>query len=203
MDGPGTLSWDEFLIDAKSLVRVSNEISDSWELRGDERAPGQAYLCRKAKTFISSNLASALSGIYPQGLENYKIVDDPFEAKKVEDCPMCTEHHVLWSMSYGVPVLYFNAWISDFPGVNAVTVESIQNLVQQGVGYNELSQAMHPIEGTTFLQFHPCLSGELIQNTSMSKNKLVSWLSTVAPCALNLKLDPKYFNLTLEGNGKG
>ncbi|XP_063995423.1 ubiquitin-like-conjugating enzyme ATG10 [Diachasmimorpha longicaudata] len=199
MDGPGTLTWEEFILNAKSLVRVSNEISDSWELRGDEEVPGQAYLCRSVKTFVSSDLAAALGGENRrENLGNLDDVDDPFEAKRVEDSPMCVEHHILWSMSYGVPVLYFNAWISDFPGVNAVTVESIQNLAQQGVGYNELSQAVHPILGTIFLQFHPCLSRELIQNTSKSNNKLISWLSTVAPSALNLKLRGEYFNLTLE-----
>lgn len=30
-----------------------------------------------------------------------------------------------------------------------------------------------------------------------SKNKLVSWLSTVAPAALNLKLRPEYYQLTI------
>ncbi|XP_015124892.1 ubiquitin-like-conjugating enzyme ATG10 [Diachasma alloeum] len=199
MDGPGTLTWEEFLLNAKSLVRVSNEISDNWELRGDEEIPGQAYLCRSVKTFVSSDLAATLSGKNArEELGNFEDVDDPFEAKRVGDSPMCVEHHILWSMSYGVPVLYFNAWMSDFPGVNAVTVESIQNLVQQGVGYNELSQAMHPILGTIFLQFHPCLSSELIQHTSKSNNKLISWLSTVGPSALNLKLSLEYFNLTLE-----
>lgn len=57
----------------------------------------------------------------------------------------------------------------DFPGVNPVNVELAHKLVHHNdtrLGYTELSQAIHPILGTTFLQLHPCMSKELIQNTS-------------------------------------
>lgn len=37
---------------------------------------------------------------------------DPYEANGANDRPLIIEHHVLWSMSYGVPVLYFNGWRS-------------------------------------------------------------------------------------------
>lgn len=36
MDGPGTITWEEFFENAKSFARVSDEIFDSWELRGDK-----------------------------------------------------------------------------------------------------------------------------------------------------------------------
>lgn len=36
MDGPGTITWDEFLENAKRFLVVSKKISDGWELRGNK-----------------------------------------------------------------------------------------------------------------------------------------------------------------------
>lgn len=36
MDGPGTITWEEFLEDAERFLFVSDRISDGWELRGDK-----------------------------------------------------------------------------------------------------------------------------------------------------------------------
>lgn len=36
MDGPGTISWDEFLANAESFIIVSDQISDGWQLRGNK-----------------------------------------------------------------------------------------------------------------------------------------------------------------------
>ncbi|KAH0540346.1 ubiquitin-like-conjugating enzyme ATG10 [Cotesia glomerata] len=209
MDGPGTITWEEFVENAKSFARVSDEILDSWELRGDKDVPAQAYLARRVKTFVTrdyldyqDNVESTKKLIKKDGLnddDDLNAVDDPFEAKNNLEVPFITEHHILWSMSYSVPVLFFNAWISDFPGVNPINVELAHKLVHHNdtsLGYTELSQAIHPILGTPFLQLHPCMSKELIQNTSKSKNKLVSWLSAVSPAALNLQIGNEYFKLT-------
>ncbi|XP_012282214.1 ubiquitin-like-conjugating enzyme ATG10 isoform X2 [Orussus abietinus] len=198
MDGPGTITWEEFLADAEDLVRLSDEISDRWELRGDKTLPGRAYLARRTKTFVSSDFlvderADEFESIVPEP------TSDPFEATSVVQRPLVTEHHVLWSMSYGVPLLYFNAWKS---GVNPVSVEAAQKLVPQGsLGYGELSQAMHPIQDQPFMYLHPCRTRELLQITHKSKNKLVSWLSAIAPAALYLKTRPEYYELTL-GQGR-
>jgi len=36
MDGPGTVTWEEFLENAERFLAVSDKISDGWELRGDK-----------------------------------------------------------------------------------------------------------------------------------------------------------------------
>lgn len=38
MDGPGTITWEEFLEDAEKFVQMSNYISDGWDLRGNKVA---------------------------------------------------------------------------------------------------------------------------------------------------------------------
>ncbi|XP_076671076.1 autophagy-related 10 [Andrena cerasifolii] len=202
MDGAGTITWEEFIENAKNFVEMSCKISDGWELRGNQDLPGQAYVARQKKRFISAGSElthhSMLESNDRNDDLNFELRLDPFEAASVIEKPLVTEHHVLWSMSYSVPVIYFNGWKSDFPGINLVTPEEAQSLVPGGqLKYMELSQAIHPILGTPFLHLHPCASHELLQVTSKSKNKLVSWLSTVAPAALGLKLQPEYCELTL------
>ncbi|KAK0168600.1 hypothetical protein PV327_002380 [Microctonus hyperodae] len=170
---------------------------------GKTDIPGQAYLSREIKTFVNNNLITGSDdGSHSMNSNDmYKMseVKDPFEASSDQEVPLIIEHHILWSMSYSVPVLLFNGFLSDFPGINPVSVELAQRLVHHGrLNYSELSQTIHPILGKTFLQLHPCMSKELIQNTSKSKNKLVSWLSAVAPAALNFQLKNEYFTLTNE-----
>lgn len=36
MDGPGTISWDEFLANAESFIIVSDQISDGWKICGNK-----------------------------------------------------------------------------------------------------------------------------------------------------------------------
>nr|XP_031848821.1 ubiquitin-like-conjugating enzyme ATG10 [Nomia melanderi]XP_031848822.1 ubiquitin-like-conjugating enzyme ATG10 [Nomia melanderi]XP_031848823.1 ubiquitin-like-conjugating enzyme ATG10 [Nomia melanderi]XP_031848824.1 ubiquitin-like-conjugating enzyme ATG10 [Nomia melanderi]XP_031848825.1 ubiquitin-like-conjugating enzyme ATG10 [Nomia melanderi]XP_031848826.1 ubiquitin-like-conjugating enzyme ATG10 [Nomia melanderi]XP_031848827.1 ubiquitin-like-conjugating enzyme ATG10 [Nomia melanderi] len=198
MDGPGTVTWEEFLEDAETFLDTSNRISDGWELRGDKNEPGKAYLVKRRKHFFQADHSLFRNNDADEHHLNFTLTNDPFEASSTIEKPFVTEHHVLWSMSYGVPVLYFHGWKSDFPGINPVTVQEAQSLVRGAdLNYMELSQAIHPILATPFLHLHPCKSQELLQFTSKSKNKLVSWLSSIAPSALFLKVQPDYFRLTV------
>ncbi|XP_076169025.1 autophagy-related 10 isoform X2 [Ptiloglossa arizonensis] len=202
MDGPGTITWEEFLENTENFIQMSNRISDGWELKGNKNVPGEAYIVRQRKYFIPADNDLTYYSVHENDdiddNLNFELQQDPFEAPSTIEIPLVKEHHILWSMSYSVPVLYFNGWKADFPGINPVTVEEAQSLVHGAdLKYVELSQTIHPILGTPFLYLHPCMSHELLQITSKSKNKLVSWLSTVAPSALGLTLLPDYCKLTL------
>ncbi|XP_033342655.2 autophagy-related 10 [Megalopta genalis] len=196
MDGPGTITWEEFIENAENFLEISNRVSDGWELRGNKDVSGEAYLFRQRKHMFPGNYSIFQSNDTEDDL-NFELTDDPFEAPSTIQKPFVTEHHIVWSMSYGVPVIYFNGWKSDFPGINPITVQEAQSFdVGANLSYKELSQAIHPMLGTPFLHLHPCKSQELLQFTSNSKNKLVSWLSVIAPSAF-LKLQPEYYNLTV------
>lgn len=41
-----------------------------------------------------------------------KLRDDPHEISCTAERPLITEYHILWSLSYGVPTIYFNGWKS-------------------------------------------------------------------------------------------
>lgn len=45
-----------------------------------------------------------------------KFREDPHEATSTTETPFICEHHILWSISYSVPVLFFNGWKSGNPG---------------------------------------------------------------------------------------
>lgn len=36
MDGPGTITWEEFLENTENFIQMSNRISDGWELKGNK-----------------------------------------------------------------------------------------------------------------------------------------------------------------------
>lgn len=36
MDGPGTITWEEFVADSEKVIKLSNKISDGWEFLGDK-----------------------------------------------------------------------------------------------------------------------------------------------------------------------
>ncbi|XP_033214588.1 ubiquitin-like-conjugating enzyme ATG10 isoform X2 [Belonocnema kinseyi] len=201
MDGPGTMTWEAFVENAESILRISNAISDHWEFEGDKDVPGQAYLFRREKTFIPNDYPiEEASKNVEDNLSNelrLKFREDPFEAPSASERPLVKEHHILWSVSFSVPLLYFNGWKSDFPGTNPVSVEVAQRFMEhETLAYTELSQAIHPILGTPFLHLHPCMSQNILRNLSKSNNKLVSWLSIMAPAGLNLKIRPEYYELT-------
>ncbi|XP_058806437.1 ubiquitin-like-conjugating enzyme ATG10 [Phymastichus coffea] len=200
MDGPGTITWEAFVAYAEELVRLSDEISDHWRFSGDKGSAGQAYLERRVKTYIPSDCLIDRDKEQEEDEWNKSLetCTDPYEMSSANERPLIIEHHVLWSMSYSVPVLYFNGWCADSPGINAVSVEAAQRLTSgDKLAHSELSQAIHPILGRPFLHLHPCGSRELLQMASRSANKLVSWLSAVGPAALGLKLPPDYFKLTM------
>lgn len=213
MDGPGTMTWEEFVENAESIIEISNAIDDHWQFEGDKNIPGQGYLLRREKTFISIDFPCNESCLKAEeDLSNelcLELREDPFEAPSAFERPLVKEHHILWSMSYSVPVLYFNGWKSDCPGINPISVEVAQKLLEnENLNYSELSQAVHPILGTCFLYLHPCMSQSLLKITPKSNNKLISWLSMVATAALNLQIRPEYYKLTFrdtpeaDGNSK-
>ncbi|XP_011148811.1 ubiquitin-like-conjugating enzyme ATG10 isoform X1 [Harpegnathos saltator] len=191
MDGPGTFTWEEFVANAKEFLALSDELRDRWEFCGNQNIPGQAYLVKKSMCFVRCD-----EDVSRKKDDNF--LSSPHFGSEV---PIVTEHHILWSMSYSVPVLYFNGWKSGYPDMKPVNVDEARMAHSLQLNYMELSQAIHPIIGTPFLQLHPCQSQELIRNMPNSKNKLVSWLSCVASAALNLNVNSEYYKLTAERTG--
>lgn len=76
-----------------------------------QNEPGKAYLVKRKKHLLQTDNSVFKNNDADDDL-NFTLTNDPFEASSTIEKPFVTEHHVLWSMSYGVPVLYFHGWKS-------------------------------------------------------------------------------------------
>ncbi|XP_077981887.1 ubiquitin-like-conjugating enzyme ATG10 [Glandiceps talaboti] len=108
------------------------------------------------------------------------------------------EYHVLYSLSYSVPVLYFNASKEDG---KLLSLEEVWNNVpgsyQSRISddrWSFITQQEHPLLCRPFYQLHPCHTADMMQAIGIDwscqdNNYLISWLSTVGPVVgLNLAL---------------
>ncbi|XP_072462333.1 ubiquitin-like-conjugating enzyme ATG10 isoform X3 [Notamacropus eugenii] len=110
------------------------------------------------------------------------------------------EYHVLYSYSYGVPVLYFRA---SFLDGRPLTLKEIWDGVHQFYKarllqepWSTITQQEHPILGQPFFVLHPCKTNEfmtsLLENSGKDKrntNYITLWLSIVGPVVgLNIPL---------------
>lgn len=88
--------------------------------------PGEAYIVHQERQYIcsNSNLNDYSTPENNDSADDFDFVlkEDPFEATCPIERPLVTEHHVLWSMSYSVPILYFNGWKS---GERAIFIRTI------------------------------------------------------------------------------
>lgn len=65
--------------------------------------------------------------------------------------------------------------MTDCPGINPVSVDVAQKFLKnETLNYSELSQAIHPILGTSFLYLHPCMSQNLIKITPKRYDSFIS-----------------------------
>lgn len=103
------------------------------------------------------------------------------------------EYHVLYSPSYSVPVLYFNASDSNGGFLGLEHVVSRINLppgVVLGNHLSVVSQTEHPVLRKPYCYLHPCHSADLLPCPSGADNVLISWLSAVGPVVgLEMRLE--------------
>ncbi|XP_077318578.1 ubiquitin-like-conjugating enzyme ATG10 isoform X2 [Lithobates pipiens] len=111
----------------------------------------------------------------------------PQEAQETE--VIHYEYHVLYSISYQVPVLYFRA---SFLDGRPLTLEEIWNRVHGCYKprllhgpWETITQQEHPILGQPFFMLHPCRTNEFMSFVKGASNRegnyITTWLSTVGP----------------------
>lgn len=130
------------------------------------------------------------------------------------------ELHVLYNLSYGVPWICFNVHKSSKHIKVSILIDRITRFyvsdgsllsldeawrmfddpIQGKDAYKTLpmtkilTQMEHPIQFKPYLALHPCQTAELLSNFPSSKNKVLSFLSSIAP-AINLSFDLRYANI--------
>ncbi|XP_072462337.1 ubiquitin-like-conjugating enzyme ATG10 isoform X5 [Notamacropus eugenii] len=152
--------------------------------------------------FQTWSRTSATEQLFPQAEDDFELCSDdsevagPAAASEV----IRYEYHVLYSYSYGVPVLYFRA---SFLDGRPLTLKEIWDGVHQFYKarllqepWSTITQQEHPILGQPFFVLHPCKTNEfmtsLLENSGKDKrntNYITLWLSIVGPVVgLNIPL---------------
>lgn len=106
------------------------------------------------------------------------------------------DHHIVYNLSYGTPMLCFNVWKSTGALLSLEECWELLNIHQDENRLSILTQMDHPVLQRPFFGLHPCKTPEILSSTfDNSKNIVVSWLSTVGP-NVKLELDLIYATLT-------
>ncbi|XP_035530707.1 ubiquitin-like-conjugating enzyme ATG10 [Morone saxatilis] len=115
------------------------------------------------------------------------------------------EYHILYSCSYGTPVLYFRAVTLEGRSLSLEEVWSSVHpnfrLRLQHSPLNTITLQEHPLLGQPFFMLHPCRTEEFMrpvlqaaQDQPRPVNYVLSWLSVVGPL-VGLEVPLKYSTL--------
>lgn len=194
---PGAWDWPDFQRDIRALQRIAELLNDSWEIVTTSNAPDECsqYLriCTKR---LGSLPETPIDGGSAQFEADINLPDDPSTAgqtSNLADTLLAYEFHVLFHPSYRVPALYFKATRHDG---RPLTLDEAWHLFRGSVTGGAsmtgiITEMHHPVLGTAFLALHPCRTGELLDEMSGSKNRVLTFLSTLG-AAVNLELDVRY-----------
>ena len=170
-----TISYEEFLRLSVALHARSLEIGDAWELRTSPQSKSslqtRQYLVKKA-TRLWKKVGRdegkegdvdevALAGDTSCLVEESDVayLDRSTDKSICRDSAVHIEYHVLHSVSYQVPVLYFNA---AFSNGRSLVLEDIWGLLSPDLvsrkadRWKLVTQQEHPYLGRPFYHIHPC-----------------------------------------------
>ncbi|XP_023232880.1 ubiquitin-like-conjugating enzyme ATG10 isoform X2 [Centruroides sculpturatus] len=184
-----TLELEDYKKVVNEFLEKSADLGDGWSRKAIKEEDGYSYLVktiRKMENLDKGNLNSD---------------DNQTDFSEVNDSIVTYEYHIVYSLSYAVPVMYFTAWKEDG---STLLLEEIWSRVPKyyqdqlkNQRWTMLSQQEHPILGRPFFTIHPCHTSELMKNVlsvaekQESFNYLVSWLSIVGPI-VGLEVSPYY-----------
>lgn len=159
----GEMSWDEFQECALNFLKISNELLDEWEYIKKDDNPGNSYL--KKKCIVNLRKQGVAEDDQNTAEENLLNINDPsVKLFENQDNIYSFEYHILYSLAYSVPMLYFNARKSNG---TLIKLEDAWNIFDQRYKTNidmlsTLTQMEHPILFQPFLTLHPCRTKEFL-----------------------------------------
>ncbi|XP_071995398.1 ubiquitin-like-conjugating enzyme ATG10 isoform X2 [Engystomops pustulosus] len=179
------------------FLKHSQDIGDDWEwknVQGEE----EGYL---SKTCYQTRVTKSDGKKHEQEDEILSTItlEGDHEVEDDDNCVLPQgslqsevinyEYHVLYSISYQAPVLYFRA---SFLDGTPLTLDAIWARVHDSYKprllhgpWETITQQEHPILGQPFFVLHPCRTNEFMSSIQGSArregNYITSWLSTVGP----------------------
>ncbi|KAG8199392.1 hypothetical protein JTE90_000261 [Oedothorax gibbosus] len=177
-----TLDYEKFKAQAQEFISISEKLNDAWLIRTLKNKEQEIYL---EKRIVKANLETNENNTSPDQDEHI----DPNLTTFV--------YHIVYSQSYSVPVLYFNA---HFQNGKSLKLEEVWALVPNCYTTNSttkwemITQQEHPKLGIPCFGIHPCHTKDLVLPCSTS-NYLITWLSVVGP-VVGLSLPLEYAKYT-------
>uniref|UniRef100_A0A3B3VE11 Ubiquitin-like-conjugating enzyme ATG10 n=1 Tax=Poecilia latipinna TaxID=48699 RepID=A0A3B3VE11_9TELE len=182
------LDEEQFRQCCQLLLQRSDQLGDGWSWE-------------HVKITESDILSSTVSALSQQ--DPVASTGSDFLRAEEEDDGSCTgtnssslvvqyEYHILFSCSYGAPVLYFRAFTLEGKSLALEemwsTIHPNYRLRLQNCPLNAISQQEHPLLGQPFFFLHPCRTEEFMglmlqaaQDQGRPVNYVLSWLSVVGP----------------------
>ncbi|XP_052863562.1 ubiquitin-like-conjugating enzyme ATG10 [Anopheles cruzii] len=180
----------EWVSSCLQFVKFSQNIGDNWELVTSESK--EIYICSKKMTRFKVNAQAP--GLGAEFAEFTDIDPSCATVSFEKNEQFLVEYHVVYSVSYQVPVLYLNIQDSRGQTIDLQTawllLETLKEIGSKGA-YCTLTQMEHPILQRPFLCVHPCKTHEIIDSLPNSKQSIVTFLSTYGPF-VKLYLDGQY-----------
>ncbi|XP_065657231.1 ubiquitin-like-conjugating enzyme ATG10 isoform X3 [Hydra vulgaris] len=189
----GYISKEDFKRCCYDICTISMKFQDNFVLRTSK--DGDCYMVRKSIKKVNFENEETVLTDFEESFECQSITSSKCYA-------VTFEHHILYSESFNVPVLYFVAYCHDG---TMLSLESIWNLVPRQhqhallEKWSFISQQEHPELGCIYYYLHPCHTSNLMKNFVCNhsikdkfKNYVLTWLSAVGPVAC-LDLELEYF----------
>ncbi|EDW89248.1 ubiquitin-like-conjugating enzyme ATG10 [Drosophila yakuba] len=154
----GDLSWKDFLSQAKQFLEISQKLDDNWVLEQKDSSEPNIYLKCSQKIKCQSGKNNAV--------ELFSV-----------------EYHVVYSVSYQVPMLFFQAHRSDG---SLLDVEATWKLFMPESKASDLHQILtqmdHPVLFRPFMALHPCRTADVLKQFGKpSGNQVLSFISLYGP----------------------
>ncbi|XP_064605763.1 ubiquitin-like-conjugating enzyme ATG10 [Liolophura sinensis] len=177
----GSISAQQFSDCLEIFMQQCLLSHDRWEMKTSVN--GEKYLCKRQCVASRKETTPLGDDAEDPSLEEQLIPISLFmemeadPASVVVDCRTITftyEYHVVYSHSYAVPVLYFNAYKTDGKLLSLEEIWSnVPNHYRERLNHERwtfLTQQEHPLVGRPFYQLHPCHTADLMKQASAMEN---------------------------------
>lgn len=196
----GCITRERFDKECEQIIKRSAELKDNFTLESSKHDEFCKYLCKHTTKIITMDDDKNVheNDEMDDSLNEEDVPVDKLSVSVKHSDVVNFKHHIVYSDSYNVPVMYFTATSTDG---RIKTLEEIWQLVpeQQKHALKErwsfITQQEHPYLQIPCYQLHPCHTSNFMKALSTTNsNYLLMWISAIGP-VVNLNLPMAYFHL--------
>lgn len=196
----GCITRERFDKECEQIIKRSAELKDNFTLESSKHDEFCKYLCKHTTKIITMDDDKNVheNDEMDDSLNEEDVPVDKLSVSVKHSDVVNFKHHIVYSDSYNVPVMYFTATSTDG---RIKTLEEIWQLVpeQQKHALKErwsfITQQEHPYLQIPCYQLHPCHTSNFMKALSTTNsNYLLMWISAIGPI-VNLNLPMAYFHL--------